>query len=143
MNNRTVVARLIEIANILDSHNLVNESDEITRIAQDFSSSPSFDYLPGTNSYDIEGPDDYRADDMMIRGDQFESENELMMELARAEAFDRINQIVNNPNPSEKEIEEYNRLLQLLDGSRSEEDFKQNILDSGANIIDDEDIFNN
>ena len=140
METRTVIAALIQIADTLDSQNLINEADQITRIAQELASAPSFSYFGGATPGSIEGPDEYRADDLFSGADRYDSEREMMMELARAEAMDRLNEISQISEPSESDLAEYRRLLAFLEGgdvsAPKTQDFEQTLKDSGADVYD-------
>jgi hypothetical protein len=138
MEKRTVIAELISIANILDDQNLANEADQITRIAQDLASAPSFDYIGGADPTQFEGPDDYRADEMFLGADKHNDEQVFMMELAKAEAMDRINEIKSLEEPTEADIAEYSSLLNFLEGNENSEDkvqtFANNLSDGGVEV---------
>lgn len=140
MEARIVIAELIQIADALDSQNLIDEADQITRIAQELASAPSFEYFGDTNPGDIEGPDDYRADELFNQADDFDEAQAMMAELARAEAMDRINEIAQMSTPSDKDLLEYHKLLAFLEGESTTEpntqDFKQSLSDSGADVFD-------
>ena len=138
MEKRTVIAELISIANILDDQNLAIEADQITRIAQDLASAPSFDYIEGSDPSQFEGPDDYRADQMFLEADQHQDEQGFMEALAKAEALDRINEIQSMENPTPADIEEYTAMLQFIEGNGQSEDQVQNfantLSDSGVDV---------
>jgi hypothetical protein len=140
METRTVIAALIQIADTLDSQNLIDEADQITRIAQELASAPSFEYFGGAGPGDIEGPDDYRADQLFNEADQHDEEEAMLMDLARAEAMDRLNYISQIAEPNEAELMEYHKLLAFLEGGStaapSTQDFKQMLNDSGADVYD-------
>ena len=140
MEKRTVIAELISIANILDEQNLVGEADQITRIAQELASAPSFDYYGTAGGAGFEGPDDYRADELFNQADQYNDEQAFMLELARSEAMDRINEIKNLESPTEQDIAEYGDLLKFLEGDGQPEstiqNFAQNLSDGGADVHD-------
>ncbi len=140
MEKRTVIAELLSIANILDDQNLVTEADQITRIAQELASAPSFDYYGTGGGAGFEGPDDYRADQLFLDADRADDENAFMMELARSEAMDRINEIKSLPEPTEGDIAEFQTLVKFLEGDNGEADrvqnFAQNLSEGGADVHD-------
>jgi hypothetical protein len=142
MNRRVVIAELIKIANTLDQKSMLNEADLVTKIAQDLSM-PTYEQFGDPQS--IEGPDDHRADMLDIEADHFNNEEALKVELARAEAIDRINEIVLNPNPTEAELQEYQQLLAFLEETDKEkasvQQFSNALTESGADVVDPSDPF--
>lgn len=107
MERRVAVAKLVEIANILDEQNMAEEADIVTRVAMDMM--PSFN------------PDDPATDYLLAQADEYEDQQRMMRELAVQEALDRLVQINAMENPSEEALAEYSSIVEFINSMPPEE----------------------
>lgn len=149
MKRREVIATLIEMSNEMDAIGLFDEADMLTRVAQSF----------GTlNPTDPEYNPDNSASEHGFLGELDEMErakNELSNEDALMALDARIEELKNNPFPSEDDLKELEALLDHRmsplfnpdevnfspknDTSR----FLKELQDAGADIVNQDDPFRN
>lgn len=107
MERRVAVAKLVEIANILDEQNMAEEADIVTRVAMDMMSTFN--------------PDDPATDYLFAQADEYEAQQQMMKELAVQEALDRLVQINAMENPSEEDLAEYSELVEMINSMPPDE----------------------
>lgn len=100
MERRVAVAKLVEIANILDEQNMAEEADIVTRVAMDMMSPFN--------------PDDPATDYLFANADEYEDQQRMMKELAVQEALDRLVQINAMESPSEEDLAEYSSIVEFI-----------------------------
>ena len=103
MERRVAVAKLVEIANILDEQNMAQEADIVTRFAMEMMA-PPMDF----------NPDDAAADYLFAQDDEYENNQKMMKELAVQEALDRLMQINAMKAPSKEALADYDAIVNFI-----------------------------
>ena len=150
MKKKEVIATLIEMSNELDSLGLFQDADTLTRVAENFGALHPTDIEANPDNLAAEhgflGEAQYNQDQNAMR--DLHNEDTLMELEARIEALKR------NPQPTQEDIEELDRLLDYRMGGdfdsnnvqwpqakKDESQFVQDLQSAGANVIDPNDPF--
>ncbi len=149
MKKREVIATLIEMSNEMDTIGLFDEADMLTRVAQSFG-----DLSP----IELEANPDNLASEHGFLGEMDEMErakHELSNEEALMDLDARIEEIKNNPYPSEEDLQELEILLDSRMSSsfnpdktdfspkKDESQFLKELQDAGADVLSPENPFAN
>jgi len=140
MQKREIIATLLMTSNELDALAMYAEADVLTRAAQTLDTWGPTD--PEFN------PDNLATEMGFIGEDKYlqeqAAEQELRNEEALMELEARLNELQNNPNPTQEDINELERLLEYRYGPDfdennvkyplSEQKFLQDLTDAGADI---------